>query len=229
MAWSGGHSFSWVRRPAPVRPWTAAVYRALALMPGITQLGELDHHAGTTGLGFASTSPYFGKREIIVDPSTGRLLELRNISGTIPYMAMGTGISHSYPEPDRTPGSTVGGSGNVEWIDPVGDPTVAPSLPSHLAAQLPLLTAQVTATETPGTYRSTNDLQSQLDNEFGHQLDGGPKLPMVPWSCTSTSAVRHPRFRTSSLPSETPACSSRWSRRLGRTSSGIRSPSSGWS
>jgi hypothetical protein len=155
---------------------TAAVYRALALMPGITQLGELTTHAGTTGLGFASTSPYFGKREIIVDPSTGRLLELRNISGTIPYMAMSTGISHSYPEPDRTPGSTVGGSGNVEWIDPVGDPTVAPSLPSHLAAQLPLLTAQVTATETPGTYRSTNDLQSQLDNEFGHQLDGGPSL-----------------------------------------------------
>jgi hypothetical protein len=155
---------------------TAAVYRALALMPDVSQLGSVTTHSGAAGLGFSSTSPYFGKRAIIVNPSTGQLLELQNIAGMIPYEAMSTGITRAYPEPEANPGSTVGGNGNVDWIDPVGDPMVVASVPSDLAGKLPPLTAQVTATEASGTYQSTSFLQSQLDSEFDHDFGGGPSL-----------------------------------------------------
>jgi hypothetical protein len=152
---------------------TAAVYRALALMPDITQLGEVTAHSGVSGLGFASISPIFGKRAIIVDPATGQLLELQNFTTVTPSEAMSTGVQQAYFSHTT---SDIGSDGNVDWIDPVGSSRVVGSVPSELASHLPPLTAQVVATEAPGTFYSTNDLQSHLEHEFNQMVGGGPSV-----------------------------------------------------
>jgi hypothetical protein len=155
---------------------TAVIYRALALMPSITQLGEVTTHSGQSGLGFASNSPDFGERAIIVDPSTGQLLELRNLTTLTPSEAMSMAVEQGYPFPAAGSGAGSDGSANLDWIDPVGSSRVVDSIPSTLAPRLPSLTAQVVATETPGTYQSTNDLQTLLNSQFNHMLGGGPSV-----------------------------------------------------
>jgi len=159
----------------PTPALTAAVYRALALMPNVDSLGTVTTHSGMTGVGFGSTSPFFGKRAIIVDPDTGQLLELQNISPTSPYDAMGMSVERAFVLPS-TRGLSNSGNSNVEWLDPVGSPAVVNGLPSSLSVQLPSVTAQVTAAESQGVFQSTSVLQNQLAHEFGHNFGGGPSL-----------------------------------------------------
>jgi hypothetical protein len=96
--------------------FNAALFRALALVPGIQPLGEVATHSGKTGLGFAATSP-FGTMSIIVDPSTGALLEARNVQSQLVDAALNDAYEAHFS----------GGYGQqtiVQWIDPVGVPTV---------------------------------------------------------------------------------------------------------
>ena len=155
---------------------TAEIYRALALMTHITQLGEVTTHSGQSGLGFASTSPDFGERAIIVNPSTGQLLELRNLTTTTPDNAMSMAVERGYPFPTLSSTGGSDGNANMDWIDPVGSSQVVSSIPPMLASQLPHLTAQIVATEAPGTYQSTNDLQILLGSQFNNMVGGGPSL-----------------------------------------------------
>ncbi len=152
---------------------TAAVYEALALMPHVQELGQVVTHSGATGLGFTTPSPD-GPRTIVVEPDTGQLLELRNITSMVPDMAMDVGISQSYT---RSLGS-YGSDGELQWIDPIGSPAVVGAVPSTLAGELPTITAQITATAKPGVAPASMEaLEAQLSAQFsfssGQDPNGG--------------------------------------------------------
>ena len=96
--------------------FNAALFKALALVPGIHPLGEVATHSGKTGLGFAAESA-LGTMSIIVDPSTGALLEARNVVSQEVSAALNDAYEASFS----------GGYGQqtvIQWLDPVGVPTV---------------------------------------------------------------------------------------------------------
>jgi hypothetical protein len=118
--------------------FAAALYQAIALLPGVTALGPTTTHDGETGEGFAS-GPGNGQSTIVVDPSTGQLLEVRglddsdslsSIAGN--YLGGGPMVVNEY-------------SSQLQWLDPVGSPSVIGL--SDLPAGLPVY---VFATTKPG-------------------------------------------------------------------------------
>jgi hypothetical protein len=116
----------------------AALYQAIALLPGVTALGTTMTHDGQTGQGFAS-GPGDGQSTIVVNPFTGQLLEVRGLddSDTLTsiapnYLNGGPLLVNAY-------------STQLQWLDPVGVPSVVG--PSNLPAGLPVF---VFATTTPG-------------------------------------------------------------------------------
>ena len=95
----------------------ASLYQAIALLPGVTALGPMTTHRGEMGQGFAS-GPGTGQSVIVVDPSTGRLLEVRglddsdslsSIAGN--YLGSGPMMVDAY-------------SAQLQWLDPFGSPSV---------------------------------------------------------------------------------------------------------
>jgi hypothetical protein len=115
--------------------FSAALYDALSMIPGMDMLGSMTTHEGAVGLGFAG-GPGSSGTVIIVDPATGSLLEVQDIQSPLAF----GGLGPSYLAPAAPPGTaptpgigTEGGSygATIEWLDPVGTPTVvgADSLP----------------------------------------------------------------------------------------------------
>jgi hypothetical protein len=129
----------------------AALYDALADIPGISYLGGMTTHSGASGVGFSVRSDV-GTSVLIVDPSSGSLLEAQNFQSPLSY----GGISASYVAPPPTTGiGTEGGSGGttIRWLDPVGAPAVvdASALPAGLTMPTPSAPpAQVTLTTLAG-------------------------------------------------------------------------------
>jgi hypothetical protein len=116
----------------------AALYQAIALLPGVTALGPIATHDGQTGQGYAS-GPGSGQSTIVVNPSTGQLLEVRGLddSGSlssiaINYLGGGPMLVNEY-------------SDQLQWLDPIGPPSVIGL--SDLPAGLPVY---VFATTKPG-------------------------------------------------------------------------------
>ena len=98
---------------------TSAIYGALALIPGVKALGEAKAHSGMMGIGF-SGSTNSGHAELIVDPDTGQLLELRE-------MGSGTFLSNSRAYVGLSLAFKVHGAGysfKVQWIDRSSAPKV---------------------------------------------------------------------------------------------------------
>jgi hypothetical protein len=98
--------------------FNSALYQAIALLPGVTALGPTTTHDGETGQGFAS-GPGSGQSIIVVDPSTGRLLEVRGLddSDSLSSIAgdyLGAGGPMKVNEY----------SGQLQWLDPIGAPSV---------------------------------------------------------------------------------------------------------
>jgi len=147
--------------------FTSALYSALALIPGIDILGDMTTHSGATGVAFAGDST-IGRSVIVVDPTNGVLLEARNIESPTVY----TGLGASYLAPPPTPSiGTEGGSYGltVEWLDPVGSPTVVDSLPSGLSLSqpTPVPAAIKAVTDLDVTYTQVSSLQDRLLNLLG--------------------------------------------------------------
>ena len=119
-------------------PFTGTLYQAIALLPGVTALGATTTHDGETGEGFAS-GPGSGQSTIVVEPSTGRLLEVRGLddSGSL------SSIAPHYL--DGGPMVVNEDSTQLQWLDPIGSPTVIGL--SDLPAGLPVY---VFATTKPG-------------------------------------------------------------------------------
>jgi hypothetical protein len=95
----------------------ATLYQAIALLPGVTALGPTTTHDGQAGQGFAS-GPGGGQSTIVVDPATGRLLEVRSLDDSdslssiaVNYLGSGPMMVDEY-------------SDQLQWLDPIGSPSV---------------------------------------------------------------------------------------------------------
>ncbi len=122
----------------------SALFQALALLPGVTSLGTTTTHDGQTGIGFAAASQA-GQSAMVVDPTTGRLLELRNLDDTSAL----TSLAELYV---TGPLKVSSYSTQLQWLDPVGVPTVVQS--SDLPADVPLC---IFGTAKPGVERAGAD------------------------------------------------------------------------
>jgi hypothetical protein len=143
--------------------FNAAIFKALALMPGVRALGETTTHTGATGLGFdaPSASPA-SDSAIVVDQNTGALLEARNIE-LLPTVVLSPFMASAFP------GQGFDGYFAIQWIDPSSQAQVvdSTSLPSELHP-LPPPTALFTAIAKPGTSaEQISALDQQMTQQFG--------------------------------------------------------------
>ena len=152
--------------------FNAALYQAIALLPGVTALGPMTTHDGETGQGFAS-GPGSGQSTIVVEPSTGRLLEVRGLDDSdslssiaVNYLGGGPMMVNGY-------------SAQLQWLDPIGSPSVIGL--SDLPAGLPVY---VFATTKPGL--SYDDAVTAVDNvaqpyfSFFKSIESGSTIPSNP-------------------------------------------------
>lgn len=116
----------------------AALYQAIALLPGVTALGPTTTHDGETGPGFAS-GPGSAQSTIVVNPSTGQLLEVRGLDDSDSL----TSIAGNYL--GGAPMLVNEYSAQLQWLDPIGSPSVMGL--SDLPSGLPVY---VFATTKPG-------------------------------------------------------------------------------
>jgi hypothetical protein len=107
----------------------SSLYQAIALLPGVTALGPMTTHGGQIGQGFAS-GPGSGQSTIVIDPSSGRLLEVRNLDDSDSLSS----IAGNYL--GGGPMQVTEYSDQLQWLDPVGSPTVIGL--SDLPAGLPV-------------------------------------------------------------------------------------------
>jgi hypothetical protein len=111
----------------------SALLRAMATMPAVALLGTETTHSGVTGVALAGAPALGHRTTILLSPSTGALLEARNLLifqllASLPTVGVVT----------------------IQWLDPAGIPQVvgAGMLPSSLAGQVP--TGIVSAVTNPG-------------------------------------------------------------------------------
>jgi hypothetical protein len=111
----------------------SALLRAMATMPGVALLGTETTHSGTTGVALAGATGQGYRTTIILSPSTGALLEARNLLDS-----------------QLLAGLPTIGVLTIQWLDPFRTPQVmdASMLPSSLAGQVP--TGIVSAVTNPG-------------------------------------------------------------------------------
>jgi hypothetical protein len=107
----------------------SSLYKAIALLPGVTALGPMTTHGGQIGQGFAS-GPGSGQSTIVIDPSSGRLLEVRNLDDSDSLSS----IAGNYL--GGGPMQVTEYSDQLQWLDPIGSPTVIGL--SELPAGLPV-------------------------------------------------------------------------------------------
>src|ERR1700733_15205933 len=129
----------------------------MATMPGVALLGTETTQSGATGVVMAGVIDQGYRTTIILSPSTGALLEARNLLLFQPVALLATM-----------------GVVTIQWLDPVGSPQVvaASMLPSTLAGQVP--TGIVSAVTNPGVTMSRWGawLGSVLSQLPGHPTSG---------------------------------------------------------
>lgn len=162
----------------------SALYQAIALLPGVTSIGTTTTHSGQTGVGFAVSSPN-GQAAIVVDPTTGALIEIRNLEDSSALSS----LAEHY----------VGGTGplkvtsygaQLQWLDPVGQPQLVPQ--SDLPSNVPV---SIYAIAKSGDSKQMFALGESLQQQFGGPSAGGsgtsegataPGSPgAIEWSFTS--------------------------------------------
>ena len=116
----------------------AALYQAIALLPGVTALGPITTHDGQRGQGFAS-GPGSGQSTIVVDPTTGQLLEVQGLDDSDSLTSIAGNYLGSGPPMVTSYGA------QLQWLDPIGSPSVKSA--ADLPAGLPIY---VLATMKPG-------------------------------------------------------------------------------
>ena len=142
----------------------SALLGAMATMPGVAVLGTEATHSGATGVALAGATGEGYRTTIILSPSTGALLEARNLL-VFPLLA---------PLPTV---SVV----TIQWLDPAGVPQVvdASRLPSSLAGQVP--TGIVSALTNPGvTLNRWNAWLSSVLPELAGKLSSGAAVTSTP-------------------------------------------------
>ena len=153
--------------------FASALYGAQSRIPGVTLAGQQTSHLGKVGLGFTGAAGANGSM-IIVDPATGDLLEARNIRSPDAFL----GLGQSYVAPAPTPSiATRGGAGgtSIQWLDPIGSPSVVTSLPDGLSLSPPaVLPAAIEATIDPTVgYAQIEPLNVTLAARYGQPTSTG--------------------------------------------------------
>jgi hypothetical protein len=125
---------------------------AMATMNGVTSLGHVTTHSGASGLGFTAPSG-LGQITLVLSPSSGKLLEARNIEDQV---LEGTDGPQAFANMADPQGFALEGGGEksiVRWLDPIGNPTVVDSIPRSIQKQLgpySNATAYIRAETNPG-------------------------------------------------------------------------------
>jgi hypothetical protein len=190
--------------------YSATLYNALALIPGVNALGDMTTHSGAVGVGFAATSS-LGTSTIIIDPKTGAFLEARNFEAPLDFV----GIGASYLAPPPTPSiTTEGGSGGttIQWLDPIGSPIVvgANSLPSGVVMPAPSSTRAQVITSSIGGRASIIGAPTKADGLGFVYLQVCPAASIFKIVCNGQIAYPHSPIPTGTrlLPLKVPA--GRW-------------------
>ena len=109
---------------------------AMATMNGVTSLGHVTTHSGASGLGFTAPSG-LGQITLVLSPSSGKLLEARNIEDQVLEGSEGPG--QAFADMTDTHGFAFEGGGEksiIRWLDPIASPTIVNSIPRSLQNQL---------------------------------------------------------------------------------------------
>jgi hypothetical protein len=149
----------------------SAVYGALSILPDIHALGMVTTHSGASGLGYMTPSSS-GATTIIVDPSTGALLEVQNLPFITALANFVQSLAASYMDPNSDLISQMPSlSSNISWLDPTSTFQIvdASALPSGLSpAPEPIATLIVTTKA-----GVSDDNMVQLLNRIADQVGGG--------------------------------------------------------
>lgn len=153
--------------------FTSALFGALSRIPGVTLVGQQTSHLGEPGLAFTGSSGSNGST-IIVDPTTGALLEARDILSPSTFL----GLGQSYVAPAPTPSiATEGGVGgtSIQWLDPLGSPSVVTVLPDGLSLSPPkAIPAAIEATVDPQVgYAQIQPLDVPMATRYGLPISSG--------------------------------------------------------
>ena len=110
----------------------SALYGAMSMIPGVNLLGPETTHSGASGLAFSGSngpsSPSSANSVVVLSPSTGALLEARNIDLNS-FLSIYDDLHTSFlPASEQTLGG--GSAAMLEWLDPVGSPHAVNALPS---------------------------------------------------------------------------------------------------
>ena len=140
----------------------SALYRAIALLPGVSSLGTTITHNGETGIGFAVASPN-GPTAIVVDPKTGRLIEIRNLEDSSAL----TSLAQHYVRSASALQVTNYGA-QLQWLDPIGQPKLVPK--SKLPSDVPV---SIYAIAKPGVSNQMFSFGDSLERQFGGPSAGG--------------------------------------------------------
>ncbi len=110
----------------------SALYGAMSMIPGVNLLGTETTHSGTSGLAFSGSngpsSPSSANTVVVLSPSTGALLEARNIDLNS-FLSIYDDLHTSFlPSSEQSQGGS--SAAMLEWLDPVGSPHAVNGLPS---------------------------------------------------------------------------------------------------
>lgn len=151
-------------------PFWSALLNAMATMKGVSALGNVSTHSGSTGLGFTAQAG-LTQITIVLSSSTGTLLEARNFQD-VALQGSGSAFVNG-ADPDGI--ASQGGSTKnvVAWLDPLTSPAVVNSLPDSVQRQLPPVSSTTgfiqAETHTGVTLAQLTLLQRKI-----RELSGGP-------------------------------------------------------
>jgi hypothetical protein len=132
----------------------------MSTFPGVKLLGTQTTHSGATGLAFAGEKDSV-EAVVVLSPSTGALLEARNID-VYSFQSLYTNLQTSFlPIAEQSSGEEAAG---FQWLDPVGTPSVVDSVPAGFGQLPPVPSATIDVTTKPGTTQSeVNGLSDLLE------------------------------------------------------------------
>jgi len=170
----------------------AALSHALPLIPGVRALGRMTSHTGTSGIGFATNSP-LGRSILIVNPKTGTLLEAQNLYPAF-ILDLNDGLADQYiPETIAAKGD--GTRITVQWIDPLGSPTIVgshalpgdltiPPVVTYSASIVALVKPTVTGNQVPDLKLSNASCRGREYSASARSQDQGQATPITTYNGT---------------------------------------------
>jgi hypothetical protein len=146
----------------------SALLRAMSTFPGVKLLGTETTHSGLRGLAFAGEN-HSVQTVVVLSPSTGALLEARNID-VYSFQSLYASLQISFlPLADKAGEEAAG----FQWLDPLGKPIVVDSVPPTVGQLPPVPSASIDVTTKPGTTEAeVNALMQDTRSQLGGASTG---------------------------------------------------------